>query len=154
MRKYLLIAAVVFIIALTGCNHVETNVGKPPEVFVKIGDENYRTELGTYCWSGNGIGECVDTAGSIELWAGKTPIKVKPGEEIKFVMDYEPKPNKSYVTQMFNGEKTEIVVDDHQFTAPTQSGVYYYDYGVWWMDEKEANVSNGDAFYAFAIEVE
>lgn len=44
---------------------------------------------------------------------------------------------------------TEVAVKDNTFQAPIQKGTYYYSYGVWWMDEKEANVAHGDAFYYF-----
>ena len=50
-------------------------------------------------------------------------------------------------------KELEVVVKDNHFTAPTQKGVYYYSYGVWWMDGKEENLSHGDAFYAFVLEV-
>ncbi|MBO1910880.1 hypothetical protein J4G37_39565, partial [Microvirga sp. 3-52] len=48
-----------------------------------------RTVLGTYCWKSM----CVDTVGPQELLDGKDPVKVKAGEEIVIVMDYNPKPN-------------------------------------------------------------
>jgi len=95
----------------------------------------------------------VDTIGPIDLLEGQKPIKVKSGEQIRLVMDYEPKPNEFHVAQISDNKETEIVAKDNRFTAPTQRGVYYYSYGVWWMDEKEANVSHRDAFYAFALEV-
>ena len=54
---------------------------------------------------------------------------------------------------MSENKETEVVVKDNQFTAPTQKGINYYSYGAWWMDEKEENLSHGDAFYAFVLEV-
>ena len=66
---------------------------------------------------------------------------------------YEPKPNKFHVLQISNNQETEIVVKDNHFSAPIQKGLYYYSYGVWWMDEKEEDLSHGDAFYAFMLEV-
>jgi len=122
---------------------------KPPQVFVKIGKEKHQTILGTYCWGST----CVDTAGPLELLAGKEPISVKPGEVISLGVNYEPKPNEIYVVQVSESGEKEITVQDNQFTAPSEKGIYYYSYGVWWMDEKEENVSHGDAFYAFALEV-
>ncbi|RKJ26985.1 hypothetical protein D7X33_43085, partial [Butyricicoccus sp. 1XD8-22] len=96
---------------------------------------------------------CVDTAEPVELLKNENPIQVKAGEEITFEMDYEPKPNEFHVIQTNENNETEIVMEDNHFTAPMEKGVYYYSYGVWWMDKKEANVSNGDAFYAFVLEV-
>jgi hypothetical protein len=36
----------------------------------------------------------------------------------------------------------------------TKTGTYYYSYSVWWMDESQKNVSNGDASYALVLEVQ
>ena len=69
-------------------------------------------------------------------------------------MDYNPKPNVVYVGKMDNeNDSTEVKIEKDRFTAPIEKGVYYY-YSVWWMDEKEENLSHGDAFYAFVIEVD
>ncbi|KOP71186.1 hypothetical protein AMS60_24385 [Bacillus sp. FJAT-21945] len=151
MKKWLYfsITSVFFIFA--GCANGNLLSLNPPEVFIEIANEKYDTKLGTYCWGNS----CIDTAGPVEMLEGKAPVKVKPGEKINLVMDYEPKPNSIHLLQI-NEEKeeVEILVKDHEFTAPAQKGIYYFSYGVWWMDEKQENVSNGDAFYAFALEVE
>ncbi|WP_251513244.1 hypothetical protein [Oceanobacillus luteolus] len=70
------------------------------------------------------------------------------------MMNYEPKPNEFHVLQVSESDEAEVSVKDNSFSAPLQNGIYYYSYGVWWMDEQEENVSNGDAFYNFVIEVE
>ncbi len=155
MKKYFLYVVALFGFTLMGCSNTnELAVGKPPNAYIEIDNKKFETKLGTYCWQGDGKSECVDTAGPVELLEGKKPIKVKSGENITFVMDYEPKPNKFHVVQISNNKETEVIVTDNRFTAPTQPGVYYYSYGVWWMDEKEANLSHGDAFYAFVLEVD
>ena len=69
------------------------------------------------------------------------------------IMNYSPKPNEIHLTQINNGKESEIVVVKNQFSAPITKGVYYYSYGVWWMDKKEEHLSNGDASYVFALEV-
>jgi hypothetical protein len=153
MNKRLLILVIFIGLILIGCSNEGLSGGKPPKAFVEIDNERFETTLGTYCWQGGGKGTCIDTAGPIELLEGKKPIQVKPGENLTFVMDYEPKPNEFHVVQMSENKETEVVVKDNHFTAPTQKGVYYYSYGVWWMDEKEENLSHGDAFYAFVLEV-
>ena len=156
MKKWMLVLLIGILFALAGCrdNQSSNLTGdEPPATMVKIGDETYPTKLGTYCWSTKNEGVCVDTAGSEALLEGKDPIVVLPGEEITFVMDYEPMPNEVHVAYYTGDKETEVEVENHRFTAPEEKGVYYYSYGVWWMDEKEENVSNGDAFYAFAIEV-
>lgn len=154
MNGKLLWLFLMFGLLLLGCSKGEVLEGKPPEAFIKINHDTYETKLGSYCWEGKGVSTCVDTAGPIELLEGKKPIKVKPGERITFVMDYQPKPNETHVVLFHEKEEKEIGVTDQSFTAPLQKGIYYYSYGVWWMDEKIENLSHGDAFYAFALEVE
>ncbi|MBO1515471.1 hypothetical protein I7822_28055 [Metabacillus sp. BG109] len=132
-----------------GCSKERMSGEKPPEVYIKIGNEKYETKLGTYCWNGT----CADTAGPVELLKGKEPINVNPGEKISFIMDYEPKPNEFHLIQISESKENEVLVKENGFSAPTQKGVYYYSYGVWWMDEKEENLSHGDAFYAFVLVV-
>jgi uncharacterized lipoprotein NlpE involved in copper resistance len=149
MNKWLVASLLFILLTLMGCSNNRMAGEKPPKVLIEIGNETYGTTLGSYCWRNT----CVDTAGPVELLEGKTPMKVKPGEDVTFVMDYEPKPNEFHIVQMIENGETEVVVKDNHFVAPTEKGIYYYSYGVWWMDEKEANLSHGDAFYAFALEV-
>jgi len=111
--------------------------------------------LGSYCWDiSKGKSECVDTAGPVELLKDEKPIQIKAGEQIKLNMDYTPKPNKIHLSQIDNDDEKEIEINDNQFTAPDEKGTYFYSYGVWWMDEEDEDLSNGDAFYAFVIEVQ
>ncbi|MFS0614989.1 hypothetical protein [Lederbergia ruris] len=113
---------------------------------IEIDGETCETILGSYYWDiSKGKSECVDTTGSVDLLKDKEPVQIKAGEKIKLKMDYTPKPNKIHLTQIKNGEQTEIELNDNQFTAPDRKGIYYYDYGVWWMDEEDENLSNGDA---------
>lgn len=121
----------------------------PPNVHVKTESGEAETVLGTYCWKN----ECVDKAGPPELLNGKEPVKVSPGEKLSLQMDYTPKPNDIHFVQVNEGGDMEVPMEGNRFSAPLQKGTYHYSYGVWWMDEKEENVSHGDAFYAFALEV-
>lgn len=150
MKKYLFILLLLLLFALVGCSKDEITGENPPIVNVNIGDETYETKLGTYCWK-NG---CVDTVGTVDLLEGKEPIKVKLGAKITFLMDYKPKPNKFQLMQINGSNRREIVIKNNSISAPTNKGVYYYSYGVWWMDDKRENVSHGDAFYSFSLEVE
>jgi len=50
-------------------------------------------------------------------------------------------------------DENEVLIEENSYIAPIRKGTYYYSYGVWWMDDKEENVSHGDAFYAFVLEV-
>ncbi len=144
MKKIFYITLFSFVL-LTGCGKGTTEEftgNQPPNAEIQIGDEVYETKLGTYCWSSR----CVDSIGPVEFLKNEKPITVPPGAVIKFVMDYEPLPNKSFVEQITEDKKiTEVAVNDSTFQAPIQKGTYYYSYGVWWMDEKEANVAHGDA---------
>jgi len=149
MNKCLSILVVLFVLTFMGCSKEGMSGEKPPEVYIKIGNVKYETKLGSYCWKGT----CADTAGPVERLKGKEPIKVIPSEKISFIMDYEPKPNEFHLIQINESNENEILVKENGFSAPTQKGVYYYSYGVWWMDEKEENLSHGDAFYAFVLEV-
>ncbi|MGN4126051.1 hypothetical protein ACMGD3_13730 [Lysinibacillus sphaericus] len=70
------------------------------------------------------------------------------------MMDYEPQSREIHLSEYSENKiLVDIAVKDNHFTAPIQKGIYYYSYGVWWMKEKVENVSNGDAFYAFVLEV-
>ncbi|MEC2158819.1 hypothetical protein [Virgibacillus halodenitrificans] len=123
---------------------------KPPVVSIKIDNKEYDTRLGTYCWNGN----CVDTVGPVELLNDKAPVQVQAGEQIKLNMEYTPKPNEIYLSQMKNVGEKEIKLKHNQFKAPDKKGTYFYVYSVRWLDEENENLSHGDAFYAFAIEVQ
>ena len=154
MSKWIAVFLLFFLINLTGCSSNDGMKGdKPPKTMIQIGKQTYETKLGTYCWKTKNKGRCVDTGGPVELLKDKKPIKVRPGEYVTFVMNYNPKPNEIHLTQKNNNKEVEVVVEKNRFTAPTNKGIYYYYYGVWWMDKKKEHVSNGDAFYAFALEV-
>ncbi|MGM7701893.1 hypothetical protein ACSVDE_09180 [Pseudalkalibacillus sp. Hm43] len=155
MKNTLVIFLFLIGLTLSGCSNNGLDGERPPEAFVKVGSETFRTILGTYCWKGKGKGICVDTVGPKEILKGKEPIPVKQGEEINLVINFEPKPNEFHVLQINeNDEEIEVSVKNNSFNVPLQRGVYYYSYGVWWMDEKVEHLSHGDAFYNFVIKVE
>jgi len=150
MKIRLMIVFVLIGFSLVGCASGKLLGGKPPKVSIEVGNDTYETTLGTYCWGNT----CVDTVGPLEILDGKEPIHVMPGETVSFIMNYDPKPNEVHVVQMDKSKKTEVVVTDNRFTAPMKKGIYYYAYSVWWTDEKDDNLSHGDAFYAFSLEVD
>ena len=154
MSKWVGASILFTVFILTGCSSNDGMKGdKPPQVMIQIGEQTYETKLGTYCWNAKGKGECVDKVGPVELLKGEKPIEVRPGEDVTFLMNYNPKPNEIDVTQINNNKETKVVVAKNRFIVPTNKGIYYYSYGVWWMDKKEKHVSNGDASYVFALEV-
>ncbi|MCM3781713.1 hypothetical protein M3231_01890 [Neobacillus mesonae] len=144
---------------LTGCGMgASTESGltgsDPPKADIQVRDKLYETVLGTHCWSSGNVSRCEDYAGPVEMLENEEPLTVSPGEDITFVMDYEPEPSQFSVQQYTkDGKRTEVIIQNHTFQAPTEKGVYYYSYGVWWMDPEEENISHGDAFYNFVIEV-
>ncbi|WP_026679487.1 hypothetical protein [Fictibacillus gelatini] len=144
MNRWLAVLLILVAMNIMGCSNGELAGEKPPKAFIKIGDQTYETKLGTYCWKTS----CVDTVGPTDLLKEKKAIKVKPGENVTFAMDYEPKPNEFHVVQMNKGNQAEIEVKNHQFRVPSQIGIYYYSYDVWWTDEM-----HGDASYVFALKV-
>ena len=154
MKKWAIVFVILIGLNLMGCADIAMVGEKPPKVSIEVGNELYETTLGSYCWNGWMNSTCADTAGPIDLLKDTKPIKVKPGEKISFVMNYEPKPSEMDVVQFHENKESKIELTENKITAPTQKGIYYYAYSVWWQDEKDPNVSQGDAFYAFVIEVE
>ncbi|MGM8366383.1 hypothetical protein ACLIBG_13020 [Virgibacillus sp. W0181] len=157
MKQLMFIIGMVLLIGViiecqgtdTGNRDMPLPGDKPPDVYVEIDNEKHLAKLGTYCW-GN---ECVDTAGPVELLEGQEPLQVQPNAPIKLRMDFSPKPDTAHVLQINGDKEMEVDIKDNRLTAPDEPGVYYYSYGVWWMDAEEENVAHGDAFYVFAVEV-
>lgn len=159
MRKLAVIAVSLFVLLLNGCHGILTKNtevltgNKPPKVIIEIDAETYKTVLGSYCWSSNGEGECVDTVGPEELLKDTEPIQVQAGEKMIVKMDYTPKPNEIHLSREEDGKETEVKINDGQFKVPNEKGIYFYEYSVWWKDEEEENVSHGSASYMFSLEV-
>jgi hypothetical protein len=149
MKKCIFILIVFLSQIIMACSREGLSGDKPPVVFIKIDNEKYQTTLGSYCWANT----CADTAGPVELLKGKEPIRINAGQEVSIKMDYEPKPNKIHLIQVDEKNEKEVLAEESSFSAPTKKGIYYYSYGVWWMDEKDEHLSHGDAFYAFVLEV-
>ncbi|MGR6762545.1 hypothetical protein ACU1JV_11970 [Paenibacillus sp. T2-29] len=148
---FIMALTLIYIVGCTGVQQKNKDLEgeKPPKVQIQIDKRMYKAKLGTYCWTTS----CVDLAGPVELLKGKEPILVKPGVVVKFIMNYEPQPNKFHVEQFYEGKRTEVLLKENSFQAPTEKGTYFYSYGVWWMDEDVENQSRGDAFYHFALKV-
>ncbi|KZE69284.1 hypothetical protein AWM68_03175 [Fictibacillus phosphorivorans] len=146
----------LMVILLAGCaegNSTGMTGKKPPVAYVSIGDEKYETKLGSYCWETISSAICADTAGPIDLVQGEKPIEVMPGEEIFVEISLDRKPNEIHVSQFNNNQETTLKINKNHFKAPLEKGTYIYGYSVWWMSETEKDVSDGDALYAFALEV-
>lgn len=171
MKRLFLFLTIIFIsVLLTGCvndnqenlkgsdssnvDDVNDHEDEPPKMNIKVNDETYKTSLGSYCWSREGIdgvmeSDCIDKSGNpVELIKNKEPVQVKKNENI--ILNLEPEYKLDYVqlTQYQDGDDSEINVKKHQFTSPEEKGVYYY---------YEASVDNSyddEISYAFVIEVQ
>lgn len=155
MRKIIL-TLILALLVLVGCSP-EASGGmsgkKPPTAFAVIGNEKHVMKLGSYCWKSNFSSICVDSAGPVELVSSEKPIQIKPGAEISFAINGDSKPNEYHLSQFHEEKVRKLDVRTNTFKAPDTPGTYVYGYSVWWMSEEEENVSDGDALYAFPIEV-
>lgn len=155
---YICIGTILF-----GCSngttkqHPVLDGSEPPEVKLKIGNNTYDTVLGSYCWPSAGNSHtCVETAGPFELVSKDKIVNIQKGETIEIVFDYKPLPNKVHVTQMEEKQGTEknVEFNNSRIIAPEEQGTYFYAFSVWWIDDVDPDISHGDAFYAFAIQIE
>ena len=149
MKKYFSGLIVLLLLTLLGCSNGELSGDEPPAVFLTVNDVKHETTLGSYCWTKG----CADTAGPVELLEGKDPVTVKPGENLSLGMDFEPKPTEYYLSYFRKETETDVAFKNNVFTAPKEKGLYHYAWSVRWQGEKAGDYSQGDAFYAFALEV-
>ncbi|WP_052461619.1 hypothetical protein [Sporosarcina koreensis] len=161
MKKILMTLTLVSALLTAGCQQPFSDSrtlsgSEPPPVQVETDSGLHDADLGTYCWSQkNGSGMCVDAAGAIDSLAGQPPIHVVPGETVRLLMDYEPKPTNLTLRQTTpDRRESKVALDGLEFKTPDAPGLYYYDFSAWWMDEDEEDVSNGDAHYSFLIQVQ
>ncbi len=61
--------------------------GVPPEARLLAGQNDQVGGIGSYCWSGNSLGRCVDSVG---VSVPKDVITVSDGENVTFVLGFEP----------------------------------------------------------------
>jgi len=137
---------------LTGCSNLLVG-DKPPPFYIVIDGIEYETKLGSYCWTDNGNGICSDVSGVLDLLENEPPISVKPNETIQFKLELKPSVVRLAQVEQ-NNKEIEVPITNNEIKAPADKGIYYYAYSCWWMDKKEKDTSLGDAYYAFAIEVE
>ena len=149
MKKLLFFGVLLIGVLLAGCNQETVFSSKPPNMNIEVDGKQYETKLGTYCWTKG----CVDTVGPQELLEGKDPIQVTVGEKITLQLQGDLKNTELHLALVNGEESKEVSLEAYTFLAPTEPGTYYYSAGVWWNDPKAENVSKGDAFYAFVIEV-
>ncbi|MDG0029586.1 hypothetical protein MMB68_08395 [Priestia sp. Y58] len=149
MKKWKTAAGGLIMASFTGCSSSGFLEESPPKAYLEASNHLYETKVGTYCWEST----CVDKAGPLELLKTEQPIKVKANESLSLVIKYKRQPNEKHMAQIQNSHEVEIPLKKNKLKAPSESGTYYYSYSVWWMDESQQNVSNGDASYAFVLKV-
>jgi hypothetical protein len=156
MRIIIILPLTIALLGLDGCS-TDASVGlrgkKPPNAFAVIGNEKHVMKLGSYCWKSNFSSTCVDSAGPIELVSNEKSIQVRPGAEISFTVNGASKPNEYHLSHFHQEKERKLVVRKNTFIAPDTPGTYVYGYSARWMSEEEEKVPDGDALYAFAIEV-
>ncbi|MEB7770950.1 hypothetical protein [Kurthia gibsonii] len=155
MKKYMMLC-VVFLLLVACSNNTELG-SNPPKVTVEVDGENYETELGSYCWQGGatGSGECADKVGPEELLNGKQPIVVQPEAELAIQIDLKRQPDEVALEQVKKDQPINITnFKNMRVTAPKEKGTYFYILQADWANQKEKNISDGDAWYAFHVRVE
>ncbi|KPB05097.1 hypothetical protein [Bacillus sp. CHD6a] len=156
MRVLVIGLGVAMLFILSGCTG-PTGVDDaewmtPPEAVVIVDGDTYETVRGSFCWSNKRQGGCEDHSGSVDLLANKEPIIVAPGEEITIDIPDGPEPSEYSVDFSLTDQYENIVVlaVENKFSAPTEEGLYYFSYFARW----ENKTYDGDAYYAFLIEVD
>ncbi|PVE70887.1 hypothetical protein [Priestia megaterium] len=149
MRTWKTAAFGLIMASFTGCSSSGVLEESPPKAYLKANNHLYETKVGTYCWKET----CVDKAGPLELLKTEKPIEVKANESLALIIKHKRQPNERNMVQIQNKHEVDVPLKKNKLKAPSERGTYYYSYSVWWMDESQKNVSNGDALYAFVLEV-
>jgi hypothetical protein len=149
MKKWKTAACGLIMASFTGCSNSGFLEESPPKAYLEASNRLYETRVGAYCWKET----CVDKAGPLELLKTEKPIKVKANESLSLVIKYKRQPNERDMVQIQNKNEVDVPLKKNKMKAPSERGTYYYSYSVWWMDKNFKNVSNGDALYAFVLEV-
>lgn len=160
MRKTFVIGSILFLVCiLSGCNNTNENTvllgDKPPKMTIEVKGEEYNSQLGSYCWNvsesiSESRTECLEIM--VPLENGQR-IAASVDEEISLTFKSAPAPDKAYLIQNPGDDVTEVKLNENQFTAPDEKGVYYYVYSVEWLNKDEEKVSNGSVDYGFILDV-
>lgn len=156
MKKTFVTASVLLLLyILSGCNKTNENTvllgDKPPKMTIEVKGEEYNSQLGSYCWNlSESQSECLEIM--VPLENGQR-IVASVGEEISLTFKSAPAPDKVYLIQNPYDDVTEVKLNENQFTAPDEKGVYYYVYSVEWLNKDEEKVSDGSVDYGFILSV-
>ncbi|WP_336883392.1 hypothetical protein [Priestia koreensis] len=150
MKKMMIMIALA---SLLGCSNKEEKDVHPPAMFIQQGDQQHKTYLGSYCWSGVGQAVCVDKAAPEKIVKGKKAIEVKPGETLSFVINAKRTPTSATLSQRVDGTEKKVRTNHDQFKVPTERGTYGYVYEAKWSEQKAKDVPANIAPYVFLIQV-
>lgn len=121
---------------------------EPSVPVIKAGKVDISSTRGSYCWKGPFSGTCVDKAlsSSMDMAREYKPVEVAPNSKIKIHLKKEPIQG-SLTAERWTDEKNSQTaeISNGEFIVPNQSGIYAYHIFARW--------KNGDASYAFLIEV-
>ncbi len=136
---------IIVLLLLTGCSTGTLEGQKPPQLQLIIEDRVEQAVLGTYCW-GN---QCEDALPPKEIVENIS--KVQPNTRVQLKIGV-PLPTDVELTEVVEDQQTiTLKIEEQSFIAPSKPGTYYYNYSAWW---KVDGAVQGDAHYAFALEVE
>ncbi len=136
------IAWVMLVFVLAGCS----GGSEPPLATIKEGKTDIKAYQSSYCW-GN---VCADYADAETMLKDEPATVVNSGAAISIAFKISAKPSTVSLTQFKDGRPTEVPFSKGKMTAPTETGVYYYNVFASWGNGK---LTKGDTSAAFAIEI-
>lgn len=144
------IGLVAFGIFMFGIVYIGSNE-KPPTAILKVGDKKIVTTRESYCWESYSSSKCErEDRSTLELVKLKEPVIVEPNAEIKIEFNriLNPIMDRTSVFQLAktkDGKGRSIKLNKHKFSAPKESGIYYYSLSAEW--------TQGRGQYVFSIKV-
>ncbi|MNC63089.1 hypothetical protein D3C75_1131820 [compost metagenome] len=88
------------------------------------------------------------------MYNGQVMTVIQPGEEIQILLDYQPPPSMVNVAEIKDDNSHEAVpLSEGGFTAPNESGVYYYTYSANWMTG-DGKYTLNQTSAVFAVEIQ
>ncbi|WP_151736357.1 hypothetical protein [Paenibacillus tengchongensis] len=123
---------------------------KPPLPSVHAAEADVTVMQNSYCWDYLG---CADYVGIPGMLDQVEPTTVQPGERLQILLDYSPAPTEELLYRWIdNGNYEQVPLSGQLFTAPEESGRYYYMYSANWMTDDGVYVLNQTSA-VFSIEV-
>ncbi|WP_455663132.1 hypothetical protein [Pradoshia sp.] len=148
MKKYIITLGTAILIGIGGYLLAKEARAEPPKPVIAIGEEKVPAVRGTYCWSSLMKSICEDKAappGIIAIQEQK-PLSAAPGTEVTIDFDEKPLNESVDLSRWLNDEESlQVRLIGNRFVLPKESGTYVYGVSASW--------NNGDAVYAFEIEV-